>query len=372
MKIAVVKETRQNEKRVSVIPEVVKRLCGRGVEVCVEAGAGVASGFSDADYINAGATIARDKPTLFKNADIVSWLKRPVPEQESLDLISPKAIVTGFLDPLKPDGHVQRFTGHKLTTMSFELLPQNEKTAEMDCFAAMGVLAGEIATKDACTAIAARGMTPRVLVIGAGSAGIASAQKSHALGYETVVCSTSERFKRHIEDKLHLRFEKLPSEVGTTTPAKICAQRDQQKTIEQIVKDWKPNVIITTARRPGERAPMLLSKRLIKSIEYPTIIEDLTASIGGNTAFTKVDSSVNVGNVTINNRTNYPSKDPELASAAYAYCFMHIIEHMLGHKLNADTIGQDDILHNCVMTHNGKITHAGVASAQLQHAAQKL
>lgn len=159
MKIAVAKESRQREQRVSITPSLAGELRAMGWEVVVESGAGEAAGFHDADYQQHGARIATDKSELYHRAGLVSWFKRPAHEAEELAWVPDRALLIGFLDPLKPGGHAQRYREKDLTTFSWELPPRDATTQAMDAMARMSRLAGEVAYRQhgmrAITAMAA-------------------------------------------------------------------------------------------------------------------------------------------------------------------------------------------------------------------------
>jgi len=197
MKIAVTKETRHHEKRVSIVPEVAKRLIALGTKVVVETGAGECAGFSDEAYRTNGATIAYDKTHLYQDANIVSWLKRPEKETEELLHIPSNALIVGFFDPFKSGKHLQPFVQKTVTTIAWELLPYHKETEPMDALAAMGKLAGEIAYQNALTTLTLQAQIRQltVLIIGSGNSGIAAAKKAHQEGNRVIVVSTNARYQ---------------------------------------------------------------------------------------------------------------------------------------------------------------------------------
>lgn len=345
MKIAVVKETRNKEQRVSITPEIAARLVKNGYEVVVEQNAGNKSGFPDVDYKAAGAKIAYNKEDLYKNADIVSWLKRPENDIDELKYLPKNAVIFGFLDPFKEGEHIKTFARKGFSTISLELLPQNSRTEKMDAFAAMGSVAGSIAYDNAKEQLPSNSKNLTILIIGSGNAGFAAAEKAFRNGDKIVVVSSSERNRSAIEKHFSGKFEVLPP-VG------------YHEILKKIIKENQPDIIIAAARKYGEKAPILINRDIMKEIKPDTIIEDLTASIGGNTYLTKPDKIIKTeSKVTVSNKSNYPSKDPKMASTAYAYCFYHIMEHVKEITKEGKNIIGDKILGGSFATHEGRINN---------------
>lgn len=346
-----VKETRQDEKRVALIPSIIKSLVDIGVQVSVEADAGKQSGFSDQEYSDHGAEIIHDKQQLYHNADIALWLKRPADESRELDYLSSDSLLVGFLDPLKKDGHVEAYSDKQLTTFSWELLPSTEETQAMNAFAKMGVLAGEIACQNALHSINVIQQKAVVLVIGTGNAGLAAAREAFNAGHHIVMLSTNQQFASLVTEELLGEFILLQQ---SENPEKTLQQQQQQ--LHSIIHSHQPDAIITTARRYGQCAPILITDEALRDMKSGSVIEDLTASIGGNTVFTELDKQIKLPNeVLIRNQSNYPSQDPTKASEYYAKSAFHLIQHIKQHK-EADNhydISHDPLLHKAILTHQG-------------------
>ncbi|MEN8217613.1 MAG: hypothetical protein ABFS56_14840 [Pseudomonadota bacterium] len=350
MKIAVTKETRHNEKRVSIVPEVAKRIIALGTEVIVETGAGECAGFGDEAYCTNGATIAYDKIHLYQDANIVSWVKRPENETEELRHIPSNAMIVAFFDPLKFGQHLQYFAQKGSTTMALELLPHNTETEKMDAFSAMGKFAGEIAYQNALTTLTLQAQIRRaltILIIGSGNVGMAAAKKAHQEGNRIIIVSTNAKYQSFIEEKLFGVFVLLAKDLVK-----------QQERVQELISEYKPDIIITSARRYGQKSPKLITDAAIDAMKPCTVIEDLTASLGGNTPFTQADQEIKVkNNVLISNKSNYPSQQPSKASESYAECFWHLLKHVITHthtEPNYD-ISTDPLLSRTIVTHQGKL-----------------
>lgn len=351
MKIAVTKETRHKEKRVSIVPEVAKCLIALGTEVIVETGAGECAGFDDEAYRSNGATIAYDKIHLYQDANVVSWVKRPENETEELQHIPSNAMIVAFFDPLKFFGqHLQYFAQKEITTMALELLPNNTETEKMDAFSVMGKFAGEIAYQNALTTLALQTQTRKTLtifIIGSGNVGMAAAKKAHQEGNKIIVVSTNAKYKSFIEQKLFGVFVLLVNDL-----------LKQQQKVQELIFKYKPDIIITTARRYGQKSPKLITDAAIDVMKPSTVIEDLTASVGGNTPFTQADQQIKVkNNILICNKSNYPSQQPNKASESYSLCLWYLLKHVITQtqtESNYD-ISTDPLLNKTIVTHQGKL-----------------
>jgi NAD(P) transhydrogenase subunit alpha len=351
MKIAVTKETRHHEKRVSIVPEVAKRLIALGTKVVVETGAGESAGFSDEAYRTNGATIAYDKTHLYQEVNIVSWVKRPEQETDELRHIPSNAMIVAFFDPFKSTNHLQHFTQKAITTMALELLPHHKETEQMDAFSAMGKFAGKIALMNALKKVTSEKKAQKgsltVLIIGSGNSGMAAAKKAHQESNQIIVVSTNAKYQSFIEEKLSGVFGLLPNDLIK-----------QQERVQALISEYKPDIIITTARRYGQKSPQLITEAAIDAMKRGTVIEDLTANAGGNTPFTQADQEIKVkNNILICHQSNYPSQQASKASESYAQCLWHLLKHVITHtqtESNYD-ISTDPLLSKTIVTHQGKL-----------------
>lgn len=342
MKIAVTAETRHSENRVAIVPKIAKSIIKLGINLIVETNAGVKSGFTDTDYINSGAEIAYDKVQLYADVDIVLWVKRPHNDIQELAYIAANTLIITFFDPFKVGLHQEYFAQHGVTTLALELLPHNVNTVQMDAFAVMGRFAGKIAYQNAIQKFA-NNTKLNVLVIGSGNVGMAVANMVCKDKHQLMVVSTNSRFQIEIEQNLAAKFVLLEHLLS-----------DQQQQLETLIADFKPDIVITTARRYGEHAPQIITQKAISMMKSGAIIKDLTANAGGNTEFTCADQVVTMPNqVQICHKSNYPSQQPQQASSEYAQCLYHIIQHIQNIP-NYDVI-DDNLLGSTVVTHQGEL-----------------
>lgn len=356
MKIAVAKETRLDERRVSMTPNTVGYLITLGTQVVVETKAGIGAGLDDDTYRSKGAVIATNKTALYQTTDIVAWVKRPENNIERLLPIPPKAIIVGFLDSLKPGDHIQYFAQKGFTTLSWDLLPHKKETEYIDASAAMGRHAGRIACLNALKKARSE-MRQRltVLIIGSGNAGLAAAEHARQAANTVIVASTRLSSKQYIEESLSAVFVLLPQD---STQSTLVNESQQRELLRQVILQRKPDVIITTARRFRQKPPLIITDQELDLMKPNTVIEDLTATTGGNTAYSQVDKEVMVQNgILIRNKSNYPSQKPKIASESYSQCLKHLLKHIITKTREKPdyTLNKDPLLGPILATYQGHL-----------------
>lgn len=367
-KLAVVRETRENEKRVAITPELAGELTESGIEVMIESGAGEQAGFKNEDYQAYGAGIAHSKKQLYRDANIVCWFKRPQQDQLEIQHMDSQTTLIGFLDPLKPGQHMQTYTNKQIMPFSWELLPSHPELKTMDAFAEMGKLAGKVAYQNARdTAKAANKHKLIVMVIGTGNAGMAAAENAHADGQQLVVVGTNINAQNTIEQTLASTYVALPNS-RLSNPQDLLLE--QQHQLQALIERCQPDIIITSARRYGKQAPLLLPATSLTKLQPGTIIEDLTASIGGNTAYTQMDKAIETPNgVLIRNRSNYPSQHPQQASRLYASCLAKLFQKARLHNCCnfKQNLLRDPLLSKAVWQNNRtKVDEAEFQTSQIK------
>jgi NAD/NADP transhydrogenase alpha subunit len=359
MKIAVAKETRNEERRVSVIPEIAHRLIELGVKVVVEKHAGKGAGFKDNDYLACGAAIAEDKAELYRAADIVTWVKRPPQDLERSLSIPAGAAIVGFLDATKSGDHLLYYARKGFTAFSWDLLPYNRQTKHMHASSAMGAYAGRIACLEALKTVSlTKSLSDNlsVLVIGSGNAGMAAAETVRQRGDRVIVASTRVDSRWHIERTLSGVFVSLPNDPVQSSSS---IERQQQKRLIEVISVYEPDIIICSARRLGQKPPKLIAEAAFDVMKPGTLIEDLVATRGGNTVFSERDSEVRVKNgIIIRNKSNYPSQEPEGASTCYSRCLWHLLERVITRSRSQPDheLIEDPLLKPAVATHRGRLS----------------
>jgi H+-translocating NAD(P) transhydrogenase subunit alpha len=366
--VAVPKETAAGETRVALTPDAAKRLTGKGVAVRVEAGAGVAAGFPDAAYKDAGCEVTDRAQALA--GDIVLVVQAPAqPEQ-----VREGAIVIGMFQPLTNPGLVRALAQRKLTAFSLELLPRITRAQSMDVLSSMSTVAGYKAVLIAAVAsgrffpmlvTAAGTIAPsRVFVLGAGVAGLQAIATARRLGAIVEAFDVRPAVKEQVES-LGAKFvaadmSDLAAE-GEGGYAKEMSEEQHRRELELIHRRLKEtDVVITTALIPGKPAPRLITAAMVRDMKPGSVIVDLAAEMGGNCELTEPGKDVVRDHVTIIGRTNLPATTPLHASQMYARNLSAFLALLIDKEGKLTLNFGDEIISGTCITHEGGIPHARV------------
>jgi len=344
-----------------------------GVELVVQTGAGLESGFDDAAYEAAGAKLEADPKAVFRRADLVVKVQPPgVLEDGSheIDALRDGAAFIGFLKPLDLPDVARRFASRNITAFSMELMPRISRAQSMDALSAMSTIAGYRAVLLAAVALpkifpmlvtAAGTISPaRLLVIGAGVAGLQAIATARRLGAVVEAYDTRPAVKEQVES-LGARFVELDLDAGDAQDAggyaKAQSEDFYQRQQEELAKRMAgSDVVITTALVPGQPAPILISEAAVVGMKTGSVIVDLAAEKGGNCACTEPDRDIVVHGVTIIGRTNLPSEIPANASQMYTKNVVTFLKHLAPEgELVLDL--EDEITRGAMLTHKGEITN---------------
>lgn len=364
MQIVVLKESAADEIRVALVPESVKKLVAAGNEVSVEAGAGLFAGASDADYEQAGAQVAANREELLQKADVLPAINRP--SDEVLAKLKRGAVVVSLLRPLDEPEKLQTFVEKGLTAISLEMIPRTTRAQAMDVLSSMATIAGYKAVLLATEHLprmfpmltTAAGTIPpaRVLVVGAGVAGlqaIATARRLGAVVEGFDIRAAAGEAVRSLGAKF-LELENVNAE-GEGGYAKEIGEAEMEKARELLTKAAaNADCIITTAQVPGRRAPLLITRDAVEMMRRGSAIVDLAGANGGNCALSAPNEVVNHNGVRIYAPTNLPATIPVHASQLFsrnvtALCGLLAKDG----ALNVDFA--DDILSGCCIVHAGEI-----------------
>jgi len=376
--VAVPKEISAGERRVALVPDAVKQLKSKGVDVVVERGAGLSAGFDDEAYERAGATIEADPKALFARADFLLKVQAPaeLPDgSNELDALRPGSMLVGFLQPLDAPELAGRLAAAKVTAFAVELMPRISRAQAMDALSSMSSLAGYRAVLLAADAlprifpmlVTAAGTiaAARVLIVGAGVAGLQAIATARRLGAIVEAYDTRPAVKEQVES-LGARFVELDLETGDAEGAggyaKAQSEEFYQRQREQLAKRVAAaDVVITTALVPGQRAPLLIEESAVRAMRRGSVIVDLAAEKGGNRACTEADREVVVQGVRILGPTNLPSDLASNASQMYAKNLVTFLLHLLKDgKIELDL--EDEITRGALLTHQGEIANEAVRS----------
>jgi len=386
MIVGVPKETYPGERRVAMVPSVVPSLLKAGCEVLIERGAGIAAGYEDAAYAAKGAKFAESRADVFATAEIIIQVlchgANDQTGEADLPLIRRGQVLVGFLRPLGSPHTVAEVAATGSTAFAVELMPRITRSQSMDALSAMATVCGYKAVITAADLLprffpmlttAAGTITPaRVLVLGAGVAGLQAIATSRRLGAVVSAYDVRPAVKEQILS-VGGRFIELPLETGQAEDARGYAQaqsesfyRRQREVLAKVVAE--SDVVITTAVVPGQKAPVLVTADMVASMARGSVIVDLAAERGGNCELTRPNETVVEHGVTIIGPFNLAATVPYHASQMYARNLATFIPHLLKEgKLVLDL--EDEITRETLVTHDGKVVHPRVRES-LPQAAQ--
>jgi NAD(P) transhydrogenase subunit alpha len=375
--IGVPKEIARGERRVALVPDSVKQLVGLGVEVVLEAGAGLAAGFEDHAYSEAGASIVKSASEAL-GADLVLKVQLPgeAPGGHEVDQLKGGASLICFLKPLDQTDVTQRLVDRGITTFAVELMPRITRAQSMDALSSQSTIAGYRAVLLAATTLprifpmmvtAAGTLQPaRLLVVGVGVAGLQALGTAKRLGAITYGYDTRAVVREQVES-LGARFVELDLDTGDSEDAggyaKAQTEEFYQRQRAELGKHVAAaDVVITTALVPGQPAPFLIEADAIRSMRPGSVIVDLAAEKGGNCELTKADENVVDSGVTIIGHTNLPAGVPAHASQMYGKNLVTFLDHLLDEgSLTLDFA--DEITAGSLVTYAGKLVNERLGGA---------
>jgi NAD(P) transhydrogenase subunit alpha len=369
--VGVPAEIADGERRVALVPDAVKTLAAAGFELVVEAGAGSRAGFDDAAYAAAGARIESDRSAVFA-ADLVVKVQPPRPRGagHEVDDLRRGAVLVGFLRPLDEPELAKRLAAAGVTAFAMELMPRITRAQSMDALSSMSTIAGYRAVILAAGALpkifpmlvsAAGTIQPaRVLVIGAGVAGLQAIATARRLGALVEAYDTRPAVKEQVQS-LGARFVELDLDTGDAEDqggyAKAQTEAFYQRQRAELGKRVaSSDVVITTALVPGQRAPLLIDEAAVRGMKPGSVIVDLAAEQQGNCACTDPAREVVVHGVRVIPGANLPSDIPANASQMYAKNLTTFLRHLAPEgELVLDL--EDEITRGALLTHEGAITN---------------
>jgi NAD(P) transhydrogenase subunit alpha len=370
MRLAVLGETFAGEKRVAIVPESVKRLVAKKIDVSIAAGAGAASFFADDEYKAMGATVEPARDALLAAADMVIQIRTP--SVEEVGKLKEGSALVSAIYPLINKDLVKALSARKITTFAVDMIPRTTVAQMMDVLSSQATAAGYHAVLMAAAALpkffpmlmtAAGTIAPaRVLILGAGVAGLTAIGTARRLGAVVEAFDVRKVVKEQVES-LGAKFVEVESAEDAQTAggyAKETSEEYKKKQAEAIARHAaKADVIICTALIPGRRAPILITKDMVKSMKPGSVIVDLAAEQQGNCEETKPGETVVVGGVTVIGELNYASRLALHASQMYS----RNMEKLLFHLTKDGALKMDlkeEITAGCLITHAGEVVHAKV------------
>ena len=369
VKIAVLKETRPNERRVAMVPAVADKLIKLGAEIHIQAGAGTAVKLADSAFKS--VSFANDPRALVADADIVLAVQPP--DIEIARAMKEGAILISFVYAHKEVELTKVLRDRKITCFAMELVPRITRAQAMDALSSQAALAGYYAVLLGATNIAR--MLPmmttavgsirpqRALVMGLGVAGLQALATARRLGAMTEGYDVRPETKEQAES-LGAKFVDTGVDArGAGGYARELTQEEKDKVAAVVTKHiQQADVIITTASIPGRPSPKLISKAQVDGMKAGSVIVDLAAEGGGNCEYTQPGETVQVGQVTIVGPLNVPSMLGEHASELYAKNQFNLIELFLKDKaIKLDW--SDEVIAKTALTHAGEIKNEAARSA---------
>lgn len=365
MVLGVPKESWPGERRVAATPETVTKLVGMGFEVRVESQAGLLAAFADDAYVKAGATIVPDAATLWGGVDLL--LKVQPPSLDEADLLKPGAMLISFLWPGKNKALIDRLAARKVHAIAMDQIPRITRAQKMDALSSMANIAGYRAIVEAAGfygrfftgQMTAAGKVPaaKVLVIGAGVAGLAAIGAARGLGAIVRAFDTRAAVKdqvksmgaEFIELDVHEDGEGGGGYAKEMSPAFIAAEMAMFAAQAREV-----DIIVTTALIPNKPAPKLITEEMVKSMKRGSVVVDLAAENGGNCECTVPGQAVEAHGVHIVGYTDLPSRLAPTASFLYGNNLCHLLTDMGGAK-NYKIDENDEVVRGALVLRDGEL-----------------
>ena len=353
MKIGSLSEDKDLEKRISITPEIAKKYIGLGLEVYLDLNYGSHLGFDDNQYKNIGVKILTDQNDIISNTDLLVQLN--LLSDDKLSKIKENQTLIGVFNPYNNKEKIETLSKKKINIFSLELLPRITRAQSMDILSSQANLAGYKAVIESFAnfkkaipmMMTAAGTIPaaKVLVVGAGVAGlqaIATAKRMGAIVFATDVRMASKEQVESLGGKFLTveGAENLETEGGYAKEASEEFKKKQEELLGETLK--KIDIVICTALIPGKKAPVIIKESMIKNMQVGSVIYDLAAAQGGNTAFTEADKVIDKNGVTIMGETNILNKLPISASSLYSKNVFNFVANLFNKENKKININLED------------------------------
>ena len=371
-KIGIPNEVHPGENRVAATPETAKVLQKMGFEVLVECGAGADASYSDAAYEQAGCKLISQAETLWAEADIVMKVRppemHPILGCHEAELLNEGGTLISFLWPAQNAELLEKLAARKATALSMDAIPRISRAQKMDALSSMANIAGYRAVIEAANnfgrlftgQITAAGKMPpaKVLVIGAGVAGLAAIGAARGLGAVVRAFDTRPVVKEQVEslggEFLELEFEE--DGTGSGGYAKVMSKEFIEAEMALFLEQAKEvDIIITTALIPGKKAPLLITRQMVEAMKDGSVVVDMAAEQGGNCEVTKPNEIYRYDGVTIVGLTDLPSRMASQSSQLYGTNLCHLLKDMGGsdeYKVDFE----DEVVRGALILHEGEVT----------------
>ena len=367
--LLVLKENKENEKRVALVPDEIKKYSDLGFKVTIENNAGVNAGFSNEDYKDQDAIISLNIKKSLKNSDIIIMIQKP--DSKIINQMKNGAIVLGLLSPNKKSPENKIYNKKKISAFALENIPRITRAQDKDILSSQSNLAGYKAVLDAAyeysksfpmMMTAAGTVTPaKVLVLGAGVAAHQAIATAKRLGAVVSAYDVRLASKEEVES-LGAKFIVFDEEVlkesqtegGYAKEMSAEYKKKQEKALEDAIPE--NDIIICTALIPNKPAPKLISKKIIEKMKSESVIIDLAVESGGNAELSEVDKIINHKGVKIIGYSNYPSRIPGDSSTLFSKNVFNFIKILIDEENKNIKINlEDEIISNTLISYQGKL-----------------
>jgi len=353
MRIGSVLENQEIEKRISITPDIIKKYISLGFEVLLSENYGHHIGIKDEEYLKLGVKISRDDNEILSSSDIIVQLGMLSDDKTSI--LKESQIIIGVLDPYNNKDKLEGLAKKKIKLFSLELLPRITRAQSMDILSSQANLAGYKAVIESFAnfekaipmMMTAAGTVPaaKVLVVGAGVAGlqaIATAKRMGAIVFATDVRMASKEQVESLGGKFLTveGSENLETEGGYAKEASEDFKNKQEQLLSETLK--KIDIVICTALIPGKKAPLIIKDNMINNMQSGSVIYDLAAIQGGNTAFTEVNKTIEKNGVKIMGESNILNKLPFSSSSLYAKNVFNFVDNLFDKKDKKLNINLED------------------------------
>ena len=353
MKLGSILENQNLEKRIAITPEIVKKYTSLGFDVCLSENYGSHLGITDEQYLEMGVKISKDEMEILKTSDIIVQVGMLTDDKSSN--IKENQTLIGVLSPYENKEKLESLSKKKINLFSLELLPRITRAQSMDILSSQANLAGYKAVIESFAnfekaipmMMTAAGTVPaaKVLVVGAGVAGlqaIATAKRMGAIVFATDVRMASKEQVESLGGKFLTveGSENLETEGGYAKEASEDFKQKQEELLSDTLK--KIDIVICTALIPGKKAPVIIKDKMIENMQSGSVIYDLAAIQGGNTAFTEVDKIIEKNGIKIMGESNILNKLPVSASNLYAKNVFNFVDNLIDKETKKININLED------------------------------
>ena len=353
MRIGSILENQNYEKRIAITPEIAKKYISLGFEITLSENYGLHLGIKDEVYLDVGVKFIKDETEILSSSDIIVQLG--MLSDDKANKVRENQTLIGVFNPYDNKARLENLTKKKVNIFSLELLPRITRAQSMDILSSQANLAGYKAVIEAFAnfekaipmMMTAAGTVPaaKVLIVGAGVAGlqaIATAKRMGAIVFATDVRIASKEQVESLGGKFLTveGSENLETEGGYAKEASDDFKKKQEDLLSETLK--KIDIVICTALIPGKKAPLIIKENMLKNMQAGSVIYDLAAIQGGNTAFTSVDKIVEKNGIKILGESNILNKLPFSASSLYAKNIFNFVDNLFDKENKKININLDD------------------------------